>query len=372
MFENVVETFFEMVQIDSPSGAEASFRQWLINAFEKLQGQPETDATGNLKINIPGILDKPPLLFAAHMDTVEPGCGIRPQRLPDGRIVSAGDTVLGADDKDGITAILCAIQEIKLQNLPHPPLELLFTVSEENNLGGSRNLPADWLQARQGWVFDGPGELGSIYRNGVGKQGFLLQVEGQAAHAAICPEDGRNAFAAMAEGILSFLPGRRENATLNYGTIQGGHADNIVPDRVELTLEIRSHDSVRLAQLATQMQTCWQAAVKKHGCHLQCTHGSSYPAFALPATSPHYQYTVSILQKLGLSPQLKNFNAGCDANYLCAAGLDLCVIATGRKANHSVAETTTYANLKCLSKIAFHLMTGAELLSHASSKQPAS
>ena len=59
--------------------------------------------------------------------------------LDDGVIRSAGDTILGGDDKadSGHPGSVAGDQE---RNLSHPPLEVIFTVSEEQGLMGSKHL----------------------------------------------------------------------------------------------------------------------------------------------------------------------------------------------------------------------------------------
>src|SRR5207247_2462323 len=80
-----------------------------------------------------------PLLLCAHMDTVQPGYGIDPQQH-DGIIRSNGTTILGADDKAGITAILEALRVTHDSGQDSRPVEVVFTVEEETGLAGSKAL----------------------------------------------------------------------------------------------------------------------------------------------------------------------------------------------------------------------------------------
>ena len=91
--ERLVKTFCDIVQIDSPSGEEEEMAQDLIRRLEKLGFETIRDDYGNLVAN-DGRDD--PILLSAHMDTVEPGRGIKP-KLDGDRIVSEGDTILGGD-----------------------------------------------------------------------------------------------------------------------------------------------------------------------------------------------------------------------------------------------------------------------------------
>lgn len=73
------------------------------------------------------------------MDTVTPGKSVKPVVKKD-RITSDGTTILGADDKAGLAIILEVLQTLKEQKPPHPPVEAVFTLTEENGMQGAKNL----------------------------------------------------------------------------------------------------------------------------------------------------------------------------------------------------------------------------------------
>lgn len=350
--QKILDLFLSLVRIDSPSGDEAGMREKLCELLSPVAGKPEIDEAGNMKFFIPGTLPGPARLFSAHMDTVEPGRNIRPQVDADGVIRSDGSTVLGADDKDGITAILTALFRVKKEQRPHPALELLFTSGEEKSLSGSARLQKNFITAPHGWVLDGPGTPGTIYANGVGKVGFIIEVKGKAAHAGIAPEKGVNAFMLAAEAMKKFPPGRRENATVNYGTVSGGQADNIVPEKVVLTGEIRSQDAERLKQLTEELFQLW-------GDRGEIRLGQGYPAYEETDTA-FLNWTQKIFSESGLEPVIKNFSAGSDANHLARIGVHVCLLAMGRSDNHSCAESTKTEYISTMSDIVFRIMTCQE------------
>ena len=79
------------------------------------------------------------------MDTVTPGKGIKPTLGDDGWIRSDGTTILGADDKAGIAALLEGIRVIRENNIPHGQVQFVITVGEESGLVGARALDPDVL-----------------------------------------------------------------------------------------------------------------------------------------------------------------------------------------------------------------------------------
>ena len=111
MNDRMINQFMEMVQIDSESGNEAEFINYLKPEFEKLGATVTIDSYGNLFAKLPekGCSGKEAILMSCHADTVQPGKGIEPV-LKDGVIRSKGDTILGADDKAGIAELLEALR----------------------------------------------------------------------------------------------------------------------------------------------------------------------------------------------------------------------------------------------------------------------
>src|SRR5215207_415222 len=132
--ERVTRTFLDLVRIDSPTFQEQAICRRLATDLEALGLRVENDGTGpdgvgNLIARLDGGAGLP-IALSAHFDTVQPGEGIRPV-VVDGVVRSEGDTILGADDKAGIAAILEALLMLREQGLPHPPLEILLTWGEE-------------------------------------------------------------------------------------------------------------------------------------------------------------------------------------------------------------------------------------------------
>ena len=71
----------------------------------------------------------------------------------------------------------------------------------------------------------------------------MAEFRGRAAHAGVRPEDGRSAIAAAARAIAAMRLGRLDaETTANVGTIEGGTAINVVPERCRIEAEVRSID----------------------------------------------------------------------------------------------------------------------------------
>ena len=117
MFDNVideqrlVEQFIELTKIDAVSLNERKIADRVKEKIIELGEKPYEDNcyeviggnAGNVYFAVDGSKDKAPVLFVAHLDTVAPGINKKP-KVVDGRIVSDGTTVLGADDIGGVSA----------------------------------------------------------------------------------------------------------------------------------------------------------------------------------------------------------------------------------------------------------------------------
>ena len=121
MSKRMVDQFMDMVKIDSESGNEAEFMQYLLKAIPEAGGTASLDDYGNLiaKFDAKGCENVDPILLSCHADTVLPGKGIEPI-IEDGVIKSKGDTILGADDKAGIAEVLEAMRTAEVM----PPVEV--------------------------------------------------------------------------------------------------------------------------------------------------------------------------------------------------------------------------------------------------------
>jgi tripeptide aminopeptidase len=112
---SITELFLELVAVPSPSGRERALgeliRDWLaaggITAEFDGTGHLNDSDAGNLIATVPGAPGAPAYLFVAHVDTVESGSApVVPSLAGDGVIRSNGATILGADNKSAVAAVM--------------------------------------------------------------------------------------------------------------------------------------------------------------------------------------------------------------------------------------------------------------------------
>jgi tripeptide aminopeptidase len=312
------------------------------NAAEKVRGE-----VGNLIARIEGTVPgAPPLLICAHMDTVSPGEGVKP--IVEGDIIRTdGTTVLGGDDKSGCAIICETIHQLREQQIPHGPIDAVFTVCEEIGLLGAKHLDLSMVQAREGLVYDSDAP-GYLFVRAPGAKALRFTVSGLEAHAGMAPERGLSAIKIASEAIASMRLGRIDNeTTANLGLIEGGRALNIIPNQVVVRGEARSRDDAKLERQVAHMIQCFEDAVALHSvtldgrqfsASLQYTAHTEYEAMNLPDDAPIVRKVVEAARRAGRVVKPEAMGGGCDANILNRRGFVVANLGTGMRDIHTVRE----------------------------------
>ena len=342
--DRLVNTFLELVRIDSPIGQEAAIGRHLAERLQALGLETEFDEIGNLVGRTNGVGDDW-LLLSAHMDTVGTDTGIEPV-IRDGVIYSAGDTILGGDDKSGVAAILEVLQTLREHDLAHPPLEVVISVGEELGLYGARNMDTGKLRARHGVILDAGGPTGHLVVAAPGQDSLVFTVHGVSSHAGSEPERGINAIRVASEAIAAMPLGRIDfETTSNIGIIEGGTARNIVPDRVRVVGEARSRDAKKLETLTASILDAFNGAAARHNTRVDCDVTRAYDAYRLPEQTPIVQATATSARELGYEVMLRSSGGGTDGNIYNAAGIACVVISTGMEDVHTPNEHIAVADM---------------------------
>ncbi len=353
------DTFLALAAIDSESGGEAAMRDHLTGALAKLGVAAETDAAGNLFARLPGTRSGEPLLFSAHMDTVRPGRGKKAVVHPDGRITSDGTTVLGADDAAGLAAILEALTVIRENELPHPEIELLFTVEEECYCHGSARFDFTRLHAETAYVLDLTGSIGTAAVAAPTLLSLDLTVLGRAAHAGFAPEFGVNALSIAAAALAQIETGRVEtDTTVNFGTVEGGDGKNVVPARVRITGEVRSMRHEAALRQAETIKTIFRREAERRGGAVETRFTEELRAYRIAQSEPVVERLRAALAALDWgAPKLVETFGGSDNNRFVKHGLRGVVLASAMELVHTTEEYTRVPELLKSAELTLKLMT---------------
>jgi tripeptide aminopeptidase len=351
----VLDTFLELVSLDSPSRFEGAFARRCAELFAMAGCVVQTDDTasltgsdtGNLIVTLPGTAPGR-VYVSAHMDTVEPGRGIVPV-VQDGVIRSAGDTVLGGDDKSGIAAILEAVRVLAASHEPYPEVKALLTVQEEQGLVGAFALDSSQFDGEPCFVLDAAGAPGTVVVGAPYQHSFTATFVGRAAHAGVSPEKGVSAIAAAAAAVAALSIGRIDDeTTANVGTITGGTANNIVAERCVVTGECRSHDPVRLHEVHARIDAAMSEQAARLGASATVEWVENYEGFRLQEDDPIVAAALAAAASVGLEPRAEVTGGGADTNVFSQRGLCAISLGTGMSAIHSTEEFLAVKDLEAL------------------------
>lgn len=359
--ERLVNTFLELVRIDSPSGHEEVISEHLFRVLRAMTDDVERDEAGNVIARFPGNDDREPVMLNAHMDTVGTDTGITPV-IRDGVIYSDGTTILGADDKSGVAVILEVMRTLQEHpDIPRPPVEVVFTVGEERGLLGAIALDTRRLRSQRGLVLDSGGPIGTIVVAAPYQDKHWIRVIGKASHAGAAPNEGISAIRVAAEAIASMRLGQiDEETTANVGVIHGGVATNIVPEQVEIQSEARSREESKLVEQTKHMVECFEQAAAKYGARVEVEVKRLFDGYRYSPEAPLVRWVAQAAQALGFEPIYKETNGGTDANIFNQRGIPCVVISTGQADVHTKNEHIAIQDMVNAARLVLRAVETAE------------
>ena len=354
----LLQTFLDLVRIDSPTGSEAACARYCADALSAAgctirfddSAKATGSDTGNLIAILPGTTPGT-LALSAHMDCVDPCRGVEP-RVADGVIVSAGDTVLGADDKVGLAVAIEAVRCLADTTGDRPTIKAIFTVQEEIGLHGAKQLTRQDAACDLCLVLDADGKPGGIVVGAPTHYTFTAEFTGRAAHAGVSPERGISAIRMAVDAIAHMELGRLDaGTTANIGSIHGGGATNVIAASCSLTGECRSLDRERVEAIRSAMDSALKNAAQAHRGSVEVAWTREYEGFAAGADDAAVRLVSAACGDVGLAPRLYTTGGGSDANVLSATGVDTLALACGMSGVHSTDEQLATADMEALAAL---------------------
>jgi tripeptide aminopeptidase len=366
--ERLHETFAALCRLESPSGRERACADWITRELRAMGLEVDEDDAGprvgsdagNLLARIPGA-GPDSILLCAHMDTVPLTAPVEPVRV-DGGWTNANDGILGADNKSAVAVILELGRRVSASGRPpEVGLELLFTVCEEISLLGAFAFDVGRLRSRFGYVFDHATPIGEIVTAAPTLHRIVAELHGRAAHAGVRPEAGRSAIAAAAHAVAAMRLGRLDpETTANVGTIHGGTAINVVPERCRIEAEVRSVDQKRVEMLATEMIDHLQEAADAAECDLDVTVERLIEGYRIRPRAVEVVVAEQALRACGYEPSHILTGGASDANAFRVAGFACVNLADGTERNHEPTERISTDALEGMLEVAIALVDEAE------------
>jgi tripeptide aminopeptidase len=343
--QRLLDRFVRLCEIESPTGDEravaddvaAELRSLGLAVSEDETAEAARAGSGNLVARVAGRGDGW-VMFCAHLDTV-PHEGPVEVVLEDGVFRSAGDTILGADNKAAVTVLV----ELAARHARAPAasgLELVFTTAEEDGLRGAKELELASLRSPFAFILDHASPIGEVITAAPTYKRLLAEFEGVEAHSGIRPEDGRSAIAAAAAAIDAMELGRLdEETTANIGLITGGSASNVVAGGCTVDGEARSINDERASETVAAMVDACTWAASEHGVDVDVDVREMFRGYRLPSSAPCVRVAKAALERCGHQAVETATGGGSDANALVPRGFDCVLLANGTEANHTPEES---------------------------------
>jgi tripeptide aminopeptidase len=366
--------FTDLCRIESPSGRERACAERIalelrgldIEVIEDDAASAAESDSGNLLARIPGGgAARDSILFCAHMDTVPLAAPVEPV-LREGFWENANEGILGADNKAAVAVLLTLARRARRVGADGPPfpvdLELLFTVGEERSLAGAIAFDASRLRSRFGYVFDHSSPVGDVVLSSPTHHRLLAVFRGAAAHAGVRPEEGRSAILAASRAVADMRLGRIDaDTTANVGTILGGSAINVIPERCTLLAEVRGRREERAQEILAELLDCIHEAsnLPECECDVDVTVERTFTGYHTPASDPAVRAAESALRTLGIEPSRVSSGGASDANAFIASGLTVVNLANGTERNHEPGERVAVASLEATLELALALPSAA-------------
>ena len=243
--EEILEDLIALVQKEAPTSDVEGLKKVRTQLKEVIEKRLEVSAeeifveTGRHVLSAQiGEKTARPILLMGHYDTVHPV-----GKLP---IVLEEDVLKGPgvlDMKAGLVQAIWAVKAICELNLSlNHPVQLLFNGDEEIGSRGSKDILRSFAkEAHCALILEPAVENGDVKTGRKGAQACDVVIHGKASHAGNHPEEGINAILEMAHQVIEIqkLNDNQAGTTLNVGKISGGTVSNVVPDRAEITVDLR-------------------------------------------------------------------------------------------------------------------------------------
>jgi len=356
--ERLLKTLINLIKIDSPSGEEDAMDREVSSRLEALGLKVSHDSYNNVIAKLAG--QGQPVMLSAHLDTVDPGRGIKP--IVDGGVLrSDGSTILGGDCKAGVAIVLEALAAAAESGGGNRAVEVVFTRHEEGGLVGAHNLDFSMISAKEGVVFDGEGPPNRITVSAPSQNVVTAKITGRAAHAGLEPEKGISALLIAAE-ILSNLPLGRidEETTANIGRMEGGLKRNIIPEQAFLDGEFRSRNNEKLADMERKFRGVFDDVASRFPeAKIDLDIVNTYQAYQIEAGSPAVAVIGRALAGMGLEPVLESSGGGSDANVFIERGITAIPVGIGVRDFHTTWETAVISEVLQAAQMCEGIIRGA-------------
>ena len=394
--EVLLERFVRYARVDTQSDPESqktpsTVGQWtllrLLRAELRQMGARDVflSPQGHLMATVPGTVKDPAVpvvAFLAHVDTATDyaAAGVKPlvHRGYDGRVIrlpddpaqvldprrdpalreavgkdlvtASGKTLLGADDKAGVAAIMTlADQLLQHPEVPRGPVRVCFLPDEEIGLRGAASLDLKRLRANVGYTLDGGGN-GEVVGESFSGDAAVVTIRGVATHPGSARVNGMVNAVHLAGKLLAALP--REFTSPETTEHHQGylHPLEIKGNAAEVTLEflVRDFTDAGLADKRRRLLgLCHGLQATEPRGRIECRFTPSYRnmAKALRADRRPLELALEATRRAGMKPTSPPIRGGTDGTRLSGQGLPTPNLSCGQHNVHGPLEWVTVQDM---------------------------
>lgn len=262
-------------------------------------------------------------LLTGHMDTVFPASHpFQQQAWLDAETLNGPGV---ADMKGGIAVILAALKAFETSEAAAGVgYDVLINSDEETGSLSSAALIADLARGKAAALTYEPSAQpdGTLAGARAGSGNYALVVRGRSAHAGRNPQEGRNAVVAAAALALCLKALEREGLSVNPARIEGGSANNVVPDLAVLRFNIRPRETALAELFEREIKALIESIAAEHGVSIHRHGGISRPPKPLDARAEKLFGIVEECSALLGTPITRQPSGGvCDGNNIAACGV---------------------------------------------------
>lgn len=385
--DSLAERFMRYVQIDTQSSPNSGthpstekqkdLAKLLVSELKSFGvDNAEMDAYGYVYAKIPSNTEKrnvPSICFCSHVDTAPDcsGTNVKPILhknyqgedivLPDDKsqvlsmvtfpylknhiagdiITASGNTLLGADDKSGVAAIMEAAKYlVENPEIKHGEISILFTPDEEIGEGTAK-VNIQKVGAQFAYTFDG-GEAGSLEDETFNADGATITINGVISHPGYAKNKLVNALKVAGE-ILHALPKNEwspETTQKREGFVHPLHFEGIA-ERASIEFIIRDFDEEKLKESGQRLKAIAEEVVNHYkGASMEFKQVEQYRNMKkiLDENPQVVSYAAEAIERAGLKVKTESIRGGTDGSRLSYIGLPCANIFTGMQGIHSKLE----------------------------------
>lgn len=310
-------------------------------------------------------------LLMAHMDTVDEvtGKNVKPQIASDPEkftgdktdtiVTTDGNTLLGADDKAGVSAIMSAVEFlVNNPEIKHCPVEIMFSPDEETGHGMDK-VPLDLIKSKEAYTVDG-GDLGEMETECFNAWAAKIKFTGKSTHTGDAKPNGMVNAAFLASKFVAELPhNKAPETTEKYEGFIAPMKISGTIESAEVELLLRSFSNEEIQEEKTIINSIVNNIQTLYGGSIEVSFTQQY--LNMKEKLDEHPQIIENLEKAyksaGVEIVRKPIRGGTDGSRLTEMGIPTPNIFTGAHNFHSRFEWLSLNQMSKAADVLVNLLT---------------